>query len=981
MAGFGGAVKLTGANEYKNALAQITQNLKVVSAEMKATASAFDVGDKSEKQLTQSAKELKTSLEAQKSALNTLKGQLSQMTAEYTKAGQKHQQLVSEYEKEKQKLDQIGKTLGTASTEYKNQQKTVANLEQEVQKSAKAYDAQGKAVNDMKIKTANAEATINQTAKELDNLGKEAKESGEDAKKGSDGFTVMKGVLSNLATQVITSAINGLKKLGQTFVDVGKQAISSYAEFEQLQGGVQKIFGMPELEKNALEDELLRSGKSASEVNEILKDLDSSTTVLNNAQQAFKTAGMSANQYMETVTSFSATLIAGLGGDTQKSAEIADKAIRDMADNANTFGTSIESIQNAYQGFAKGNYTMLDNLKLGYGGTKNEMLRLVKDAGVVEDSVKSLDDVSFDQMIEAIHIVQENLNITGTTAKEANGTIQGSAGSMKSAWQNLLTGMADENANFSKLTSDFIGTLITEDGKGGVIGNLVPRIATVITGMSTAISTALPKLVSSVLPVIQSNLPTILSAVSEIISTVITQAVILFGQVMPEFVSAGAQLIQSLIEGISTALPTMIEMLPTIITDVVTTLTEYLPEVVSEGIQIIVSLINGIMEAIPTLVEMLPTVIDTIVTVITENLPLIIETGLGLIQSLVDGILSAIPILIEKLPEVITAFLNTITEELPNIIQMGMDLLNSLTNGILKAIPMLVGMLPTVIETIVGFITDNLPLIIQTGIDLLNSLINGIVSSIPLLIDMLPTIIDTVVNVLLDNLPMIISTGFDLLIGIIDGILDAIPDLIEMLPKIIITITTTLLRNLPKILELGGKILLELIKGIGKVVWKVGEKIGEINDKMRDKFLEFVKKIPEIGQNIVSGIWNGISGAGGWLAQQVSSFASGILDSMKSALGIASPSKLFRDQVGKNLALGVGVGFENEMKDVTEQMQDSIPTSFETDATINGATQGSSAFYDMVSAFKEALYQVKIEMDDEEMGRFVDKTVTRLVYS
>lgn len=336
MAGFGGTVKLSGESEYRKALAQITQSLRVVSAEMKATSTSFSNGDKTTEELAESSDQLRGSLEKQKSALNTLKGQLASMQSEYEKTGQKHQQLVEQYNAEKSKLDEIGRTLGTSSKEYKEQEKVVSDLSQEVVKSEKAYDAQGKAVNQMRIQTANAETTVNQTAKALDDLGKEADDAGESAKKSGDGFTVMKGVLANLATEVINSAISGLKNLGSAFVDVGKQALDSYGSYEQLEGGVKKIFG----------DEMAQE-------------------VLANADKAFSTAGMSANEYIETVTGFSSSLIQSLDGDTKKATEISDRAIRDMSDNANTFGTSMESIQMAYAGFSKQNYTMLDNLKLG----------------------------------------------------------------------------------------------------------------------------------------------------------------------------------------------------------------------------------------------------------------------------------------------------------------------------------------------------------------------------------------------------------------------------------------------------------------------------------------------------------------------------------------------------------------------------------------------------------------------------------------
>lgn len=451
MAGFGGSVKLTGESEYRKALNQITQSLRVVSSEMKSVSSAYGTNDADTKALANQSKQLTTSLNQQKSALQNLKSQLSAMEAEYKKSGTSHKALVAEYDKEKAKLLEIGKTLGTSSTEYKNQQKVVKELESKVQESAKAYDAQTKAINTMRIQTANAETTVNNTAKALDKLGTETEDAAKSANKAGDGFTVFKGVLSNLASQAITKAIESVKKLGTALVNVGKQAVSSQAEYEQLVGGVETLF------KN-----------SAKEVQHY-------------ADMAYTTAGISANKYMETVTSFSASLLQGLGGDTAKAAKIADMAIIDMSDNANKMGTSMELIQNAYQGFAKDNFTMLDNLKLGYGGTAGEMARLINETGVMGNAFKAtaqnVKDVPFDKMIEAIHKVQQQMGITGTTSKEASETIQGSVNSMKAAWQNLLTGMANSQLDRKQLVKNFTDSIKT------AAKNLVPTIKQTIKGL------------------------------------------------------------------------------------------------------------------------------------------------------------------------------------------------------------------------------------------------------------------------------------------------------------------------------------------------------------------------------------------------------------------------------------------------------------------------------------------------------------------
>ena len=688
MAGFGGSVKLTGEAEYKKALQQITQNLKEVSSEMKVVSSQYDKNDKSTSAVKARTEALNKVLEQQKNRLQVLK---------------------DEYEAMSQKTD-VSDT----------------------------------ALSNLRIQMNKAQADINKTTKELDELGNEAEDSGKQAEDaGKGGYTVFKNILANLATQAIQSCIAGLKKLGETFIDIGKQSIEAYGEFEQLEGGVKKLFG----------------------------DEDAQT-VMENARKAFGTAGMSANEYMETVTNFSASLISGLNGDTAKATQLADTAIQDMADNANTFGTSIESIQSAYQGFAKGNFTMLDNLKLGYGGTKTEMLRLVKDAGVVSDSVQSLDEVSFDQMIEAIHIVQENMNITGTTANEASGTIQGSVGAMKSAWQNMLTGMADDNADFTQLVDDFISTLVSEDGTGGVLGNLAPRITTVIGGISQVIQTLLPTLIQTVIPIINDNLPLILRAVTD-------------------------------------ALKAILDLLPTIF-----------------------------------------------------------------------------PVIQQLIPDIVTELIN------------------------------------------------NLPMIINTGIELILSLIQGIIDATPQLINQLPVLVEEVAQTIIHNLPKILATGIKLIGSIVAGLYQAMSGLVAPAVKVVAT-----------------------------VVQAIGNAIGSMVDA---------------GKNLVRGIWEGISDGYWWIRDKISGWVGNVTSFIKRLFGIASPSKLFRDQIGTNLALGIGEGFEDEMGDVSKMMADSIPTAFDVSPTINSS--GQSQMYNMIEAFKEALSEMKIEMNDETMGKFVENTVSRAVY-
>lgn len=363
MASFGGSIKLTGADEYKNALKQITQALKETGSELTAVASRYDNNDKSLSTLNKKTSEMSSVLEKQKKAYDDLKSAYDSFSAKVSSQAQEHNKLVQTYEAEKEKLEQIKRTSGETSKEYQDQQAKVTELASAVAKSSQNMADNENALSRMKTQLNQTETTVNKTTKEIDELGNETEESGEKAKKSSEGYTVFKNILANLGTQAINSALNGMKKLGGAFVSVGKQALESYGEFEQLKGGVETLFGTGGLN---VEEYAKRVGKSVEEVQEAWTNMDTAQAdVLYNAQNAYMTAGMSANEYMETVTSFSASLIQSLGGDTLKASAYADRAITDMSDNANKMGTDIGMLQNAYQGFAKQNYTMLDNLKLG----------------------------------------------------------------------------------------------------------------------------------------------------------------------------------------------------------------------------------------------------------------------------------------------------------------------------------------------------------------------------------------------------------------------------------------------------------------------------------------------------------------------------------------------------------------------------------------------------------------------------------------
>lgn len=735
---FGGTIKLQGESEYRKALKDISSNLKLMSSELKLTNTEFSNGDKSVKQTKTSYDNMSKTLQEQRSKVNDLRDALSKAEKEY----------------------------GSNNEKVKTFKTQLNNAETQLRQMEDATDKSTKELKDMK--------------KGFDDAGGGALKFGDILK-------------ANVLSDVI---VGGLKKLGsavvdvgKAFINVGKQAIESYAEFEQLEGGVKKLFG----------DDMAKS-------------------VISNANNAFKTSGMSANDYIDTVTSFSASLIGSLGGDTEKATGYADRAIQDMADNANTFGTDMQSIQNAYQGFAKGNYTMLDNLKLGFAGSKEGMQSLLDKAG--EISGKKFDISSFADITEAIHIMQQEMNIAGTTSKEAGTTIEGSVNSMKSAWQNLLTGLAGDGENLGQLIDNLMQSIFGDgsDTNLGVFGNVMPVIERVISSFSTMI-------------------PTIVGRLAEH---------------LPELLQIGIDMLQNLMDGISSMIPQLLPVIVDLVGQLAQFITQNLPTVINAGIQILLAIVQGIGESLP---QLIPALVDAVI--------LIVET-----------------------------------------------------------------------------LIDNIDMIIDAGIQLIIGLAEGLIEALPRLIEKIPVIIDKLINAIVNNLPKILKMGITLIVELGKGLIQAIPQLIANVPKIISS----------------------LVKGL-----KDG-----------------LNSIKNVGKEMINGLWGGIKEKWEGLKDGVKKFGEGIVGKFKSVFGINSPSRVFKEQIGTNLALGIEEGFSDTMSNVSKEMANSIPTEFDTNINANYRTSASSSIstYDnMVNAFKEALKDVKVVMNDREMGTFVTDTMERVIYT
>ncbi len=594
------------------------------------------------------------------------------------------------------------------------------------------------------------------------------------------------------------------------------------------------------------------------------------------ASEAYKTAGVSANEYMENVTSFSAALIRSLGGDTEKAAEIANMAMIDMADNMNKMGTPLRDIQNAYQGFAKQNYTMLDNLKLGYGGTKKEMERLLADAQKLTGVKYDIDNLA--DVYEAIHVIQKELGITGTTAKEATETLSGSFGALKAAFKDTLGAMA-LGEDIGPMLENLSTTLIT------FLNNLMPMVS------STIIQ--IPQVIVSVLR-----------------------------EAGPSFIQSGMQAINDLLTGLGQALPELIPAAVEAILTLVSTFIENLPMLIQSGMELIIGLAEGLMNAIPILIEKIPEIINSILMALTEQAPLIINAGVELLTSLVAELPTIINNIVAVLPSIIENIINTIGTLVPLIIDAGIMLFVALVENLPAIINGIVGAIPKIIDSIINALTNSIPLIIDAGIRLLTALVENLPIIISTIIEAIPKIIDSVIKAVIQSVPLIIDAGVKLLTALVKNLPLIITTIVAALPDIVFSIINALVNNIPLIINAGVKLLTALITNLPTIIATIVRAMPQIISGIVGALGKGVSSLAGVGLDLVKGLWNGIKNAGSWLKNQIKGWAKGIVNSVKGFFGIGSPSKLFADDVGKWLPAGLAEGIEDNVKPVTAAMKE-----------------------------------------------------------
>ena len=756
-----------------------------------------------------------------------------------------------------------------------------------------------------------------------------------DSSGAKDGI---KGLSSSIASSA-GGAVKNIAKIGTAAVAAGatataalvKSSVDAYASYEQLRGGIETLFGAG---GQSAKEYAKSVGKSTDEAKKDYQQLMNAQNIaLKNADKAYKTAGMSANDYMETVTSFAASLKQSTKNETE-AAKSANQIVIDMSDNANKMGTDMTMIQNAYNGFAKQNYTMLDNLKLGYGGTKSEMQRLLKDAEKLSGQKYELGN--FKDMAEAIHVVQTEMGITGTTAKEASTTIEGSVNSAKAAWTNLVSGMSQDNADMDKLINEFIESV------GVAAGNILPRIEQALTGVGTLISTLMPK--------IMGQLPGFLE------------------KVLPQLLTSGANIVVTLVQGIVSAIPTLLAMIPTILTQVGETLVSAFPKLFSSFMAVGTQLVSFMQENFPTLMDNITEGLNS------PMLEKILTMGATFMRNIIQALMQSLPTLLEALITLLAQVIEFILQQMPTVVNLGLQLIVGIVNGWLQAIPTLLEKLSEIINQLVEAVLDCIPQIINAGTQLLESLVDNLPEIINTIVAVIPEIITNLINAVLNHLPIIVNAGFKLITALVGNLPQIIITIVKAIPKIITGIIGALVGAIPKIIATGFKLLISIIKNLPQIIAKIITAIPAIIKALIDGFGDYLSDMADIGLNLIKGLWNGIKNAGAWLRDKISGFFGGVVDSIKDFFGIASPSKLMRDQVGKFIAQGIWVGFSKE--DPMDQINRDIRygmKKLDTTMTLSGGYYSGIDYDKMAQATTDAFVDANIgvSVGNRQFGRLV----------
>ena len=689
----------------------------------------------------------------------------------------------------------------------------------------------------------------------------------------------------NMATGVVAAVGVGIAAVSAKLVDFGKQAFQSYSDYEQLSGGVAKLYGNMNM---TLDEYAKQAGKSAESVRaDWERNEAAQKTVMANAQDAWKNCGMSANAYMEQATSFSAALINALGGDTKKAADMTDVAMRAMSDNINTFGSSATDVQNAFNGFAKQNYTMLDNLKLGYGGTKEEMERLIKDAnewGAANGEASNLSIDSFADVIQAIQQIQEKQQIAGTTANEAASTIEGSVSAMKAAWTNWLAELGKSDADMDAVTQNLVTSVIA------AAKNVIPRVGVIIKSFVHAIPGMFDTLVSTLPAPFQNAVNAVRGVFSDfggIIAPVAAALAALgaggFGGLLANIPLVGGMLkpLTGLLGGLASPIGIIIAMIgaliatsPQLRSEFGTMLTGVLDSL-KQAFQTLQPSIKTLMDALNQLVQAVMPVITNVIGQIIPLLTPIISALVGVLVPVIQGVITVVTAVVQALTPVISQISGLVTGMVDAITPLIQGLaplvegVGQIVSGVIQALmPVIQALVPLVsgiISAIVGFIGTTLLPTVQAMLPFIQGVISGIASVVSGIVNVIQGVINLVTGLIHGNWQQAWNGFSQIVHGVVQGVLGFLGGI--------------------------GSAIMGCFAGAGAWLWNAGA-------------------------SIINGLLNGLKAAFG----RVQSFVSGIGDWIVRHKGPLSYDKVMLKPAG----LAIMQGFDKSLRNGWRGVQKTI---------------------------------------------------------
>lgn len=790
------------------------------------------------------------------------------------------------------------------------------------------------------------------------------------AKKSIQSLESGIGKVGSAALSVGKVAAAGFGALTTAVGAVGAAALDAYADYEQFTGGISKLFGTAGM---SLDEYAASVGQSTDEAAVKFSQLESAQqTVFDNAAKAYETAGMSANKYMETATSISASLISSLGGDTQEAANQVDVAIQSMSDNVNTFGTDIESVRAAYAGFAKQNYTMLDNLSLGYGGTKSEMERLIADANEYGASVGKASDLtidSFSDIVTAIELIQEKQGIAGTTAKEAAGTISGSLAMAQAAWENLLTGIADSDADLSDLTNKFLEAI------GAVAQNVVPRVAQIGKGIIEALPAALSGLSSVLAPVLSEALAAAWNiAVGALAGLGISLPTIEGSQIIEAFsavVEWGQQAFNKLQEIVSFiagsfvgAWNTLSETVSGAVTGLVEAVSPFadyftlnmLPVLVSLGSTAVsvFAMIQSAVEPVATFLSTLANVVSSVLynafvlltPIVAQAISLfnqIVAVLTPIISQIIGAVMPALTSIATALGNLANAVLPLIASALQvvmDLIQMALPVLSTIASVVTSAITVIITLVSQIIATVV-----NLVAMIVSYWAMLAGIISTIVTTVTSVVTTILTVVGGFISTIVATIAGFVNTVITFFSSMVNSVISFITGLFTSLANTFSMIVSTLANAAQQVYSTVTGAFASLVSSVAGSLSNVVSTVSTIPSRIIGIFAGAGSWLLDAGAQIINGLTRGIQNAIGGAISAVTNAVGSVISSAKSLLGIASPSKVFDREIGRMIPRGAARGVKHDgyiFEDAVDDVFSYSPSLAYSDATI-GAGQVAAA--------------------------------------